>query len=347
MAPFTITLGIIALFIIVVLFNTYIIVEERTARVVQRLGQFKSVLRPGLHFLVPFIEKASKPIDLRIRQVDVQIETKTKDNVFVQLLVSVHLQIREDLIQDAYYKLSDPISQLSSYIYDDVRAEVPKMSLDDVFARKEDIAFSIQENLAIQMEEYGYRIIKALITDIEPDKLVKESMNRINAARRNKEALSEDAEGRKMAKIKDAEADKESKRLQGEGVAEQRLAIIKGFADSVQDFSDTLKDVSAVEIMQFVLLTQHYDTMKEIGEKNATMLVPYTPNSVNDIQQQLMQGSFMSNKMHDIQQEMQKNPDGKTALQGMDNLAKARVEFQKRQEAIHDIDSNINDAFNK
>lgn len=343
-ALFIIGIAIVA-FLAIVLFNTYIIVQERTARVVQRLGQFNRVLKPGLHFLIPFLDSASKPIDLRIRQIDVQIETKTKDNVFVQIRVSVHLQVREDLVQDAYYKLSDPISQLSSYIYDDVRAEVPKMSLDDVFARKEDIAFSIQENLATQMQDYGYRIIKALITDIEPDSLVKESMNRINAARRNKEALSEDAEGRKMAKIKDAEAEKESKRLQGEGVADQRLAIIKGFADSVQDFSETLKDVSAVEIMQFVLLTQHYDTIKEIGERNSTMLVPYSPNSVSDLQQQIMQGSFMSNKMHDIQQKIEKEGHNKVSLEGMDKLEKARVQFQQKQESILDVDKDINDAF--
>ncbi len=335
-------LGVAAL---ILFFMTLKIVEERTARIVQRLGKFNRVLKPGLNIVIPFLESVSRKINLRIQQIDVHIETKTKDNVFVKLRVSVHLQIHEELVQDAFYKLEDPAGQISSYIFDDVRAEVPKMNLDDVFARKEDIALSLQDNLANYMRDFGYRIIKALITDIEPDMLVKESMNRINAARRNKEALLEDAEGRKMAKIKDAEAEKESKRLQGEGVAEQRLAIIKGFADSVQDFSETLHEVSPVEIMQFVLLTQHYDTMKEIGEKNATLLVPYSPNSVQDLQQQIMQGTIMSNKLHDVQVQMAQ--DKKTPPQiGESSQERAKVEFEQKERSILDIDTNINEAFN-
>ena len=345
MEPFLIIAGVAALVLLITLFKSFTIVEERTSRIVQRLGKFSRVLQPGLHIVVPFIESVSKKINLRIQQIDVHIETKTKDNVFVKLRVSVHLQIREDLIHEAFYKLEDPASQLSSYIFDDVRAEVPKMNLDDVFARKEDIAFALQENLANHMQDYGYRIIKALITDIEPDQLVKDSMNRINAARRNKEALSEDAEGRKMAKIKDAEAEKESKRLQGEGVADQRLAIIKGFADSVQDFSETLKDVSPIEIMQFVLLTQHYDTIKEIGEKNSAIIVPYSPGTVQDLQQQIMQGSFMSNKLHDMQQ--QAHDDKVLERKEISLQEKAKVNFEHREKSLLDINKNVNEAFDE
>jgi len=165
------------------------------------------------------------------------------------------------------------------------------------FARKDSIHSEVCIELAQNMDKYGYRIIKTLITDIDPDPMVKESMNRINAARRNKEALAEEAEGRKIAKIKDAEADKESKRLQGEGVADQRLAIIKGFVDSVEDFSNTLQGVSPSEIMQFVLMTQHYDTIKDIGERNSSILVPYTPGALSDIQQQIMNGTYIGQEL--------------------------------------------------
>ncbi len=185
---------------------------------------------------------------------------------------------------------------------------MPKLELDDVFSRKDDIATAVKAELAEHMEQYGYRIVQTLITDIDPDALVKESMNRINAAKRNKEAVSEDADGRKIARIKDAEAEKESKRLQGEGVAEQRLAIIKGFADSVEDFSNTLSDVSPIEIMQFVLLTQHYDTIKDIGEKNSSILVPYSPGNLQSLQQQLMEGNIMADEISRMSQENAKIP---------------------------------------
>lgn len=295
-----IILGIIALFLIFLFFSTVKIVQEKNAKIVQRLGSFSRILHPGINFCVPFLETVAGSVNLKVQQLDVNIETKTKDNVFVKMQVSVHVQIIQDKVREAFYELDDPYAQISSYIFDVVRAEVPKLELDDVFARKEDIANAVKIELAEHMDKYGYRIIKTLITDIDPDALVKEAMNRINSAKRNKEALLEDAEGRKFAKIKDAEAEKESKRLQGEGVAEQRLAIIKGFADSVEDFSNTLDNVSPIEIMQFVLLTQHYDTIKDIGEKNSAIIVPYSPGSLQNLQQQLMEGNIMADQLNKL-----------------------------------------------
>jgi regulator of protease activity HflC (stomatin/prohibitin superfamily) len=233
-------------------------------------------------------------------------------------------------VREACYELDDPYAQISSYIFDVVRAEVPKLDLDDVFVRKDDIANAVKSEISENMEKYGYKIIQTLITDIDPDALVKESMNRINAARRNKEALSEDAEGRKIAKIKDAEAEKESKRLQGEGVAEQRLAIIKGFADSVEGFSNTLKDVSAQEIMQFVLLTQHYDTIRDIGEKNSSILVPYSPGTLKSLQEQIMEGSMLSDEMKDLRIESSKEIKGPKS-------------FKEKEKQMLDIHKNIDD----
>ena len=276
------------------------IVEERSAKVIQRLGKFDRILHPGFNFVIPFLDSVAGKINLKVQQMDVTVETKTRDNVFVKLQISVQVQVMKKKVREAFYELDNPYAQISSYIFDVVRAEVPKLDLDDVFARKDDIADAVKIELSEHMEQYGYKIIKTLITDIDPDPLGKESMNRINAARRNKEALLEDAEGRKHAKIKDAEADKESKRLQGEGIAQQRLAIIDGFAESVKDFQSTLNGVSSSEIMQFVLMTQHYDTIKDIGEKNSAVLVPYTPNAMNNLQQQLMEGYVLGNKLSNL-----------------------------------------------
>ncbi len=325
MDPFFIATLVIVVFFF---FSTVKIVQERTAKIVQRLGSFSRVLHPGINFCIPVLESIAGTVNLKVQQLDIHIETKTKDDVFVKLQVSVHVQIVRDKVQEAFYELDDPYAQISSYIFDTVRAEVPKLDLDDVFSRKDDIATAVKTELSEHMEKYGYRIVQTLITDIDPDAMVKESMNRINAAKRNKEAISEDAEGRKIAKIKDAEADKESKRLQGEGIADQRLAIIKGFADSVEDFSNTLNDVSPIEIMQFVLLTQHYDTIKDIGENNSSIIVPYSPGNLQNLQQQLMEGNIMADEINKLSKERAKIPTGGKT-------------FAEKEKAILDIDKNI------
>lgn len=319
MSPSFVILIIAALLLIFIFFSTVKVVQEKTAKIVQRFGSFSRILHPGINFCVPFLETIAGTVNLKVQQLDIHIETKTKDDVFVKLQVSVHVQIMRNKVKEAFYELDDPYSQISSYIFDTVRAEVPKLELDDVFSRKDDIATAVKHELAEHMEQYGYRIVQTLITDIDPDALVKESMNRINAAKRNKEAIFEDAEGRKIARIKDAEADKESKRLQGEGVAEQRLAIIKGFADSVEDFSNTLNDVSPIEIMQFVLLTQHYDTIKDIGEKNSSIIVPYSPGTLQNLQQQLMEGNMMADEINRLSREANKIPQKeKIGLKNLD-----------------------------
>jgi regulator of protease activity HflC (stomatin/prohibitin superfamily) len=322
-----ITLGIIGIILLFLFFSTIKIVQERSAKIVQRLGSFNRTLHPGINFCIPVIENIAGTVNLKVQQLDIHIETKTHDDVFVKLQVSVHVQIMKNKVKEAFYELDDPYGQISSYIFDTVRAEVPKLDLDDVFSRKDDIATAVKAELSEHMDKYGYKIVQTLITDIDPDSLVKESMNRINAAKRNKEAISEDAEGRKIAKILDAEADKESKRLQGEGVAEQRLAIIKGFADSVEDFSNTLKGVSPIEIMQFVLLTQHYDTIKDIGEKNSAIIVPYSPGNLQNLQQQLMEGNLMADKISELSKDRQKIFDEMT--------------FAEKEKSILDIDTNI------
>jgi regulator of protease activity HflC (stomatin/prohibitin superfamily) len=291
----------VLLFVVVavLIFKSVIIVKERTRYVIQRLGKFQRMATPGFSLIIPFIDQKVGVINMRVQQLDVDVETKTHDDVFVHLRISVQYQVMDSKLWDAFYALENPRNQIASYIFDDVRAEVPKLELDDVFAKKEDIAVAVRQNLAESMDDYGYAIVKTLITDIDPDAHVKESMNRINAAKRDKEAAMEEAEGAKIRVVKAAEADAESKRLSGEGIAQQRLEIVRGFKESVEDFQKSLKHISHEEVMQFVLLTQYFDTLSSIGSngKNTTMLMPHSPGAMQDFQQQIVAGTAFGTKM--------------------------------------------------
>ena len=292
-------LPIIVLVIIVfALFDSVVIVPEKSSRIIQRLGKFQRTAGPGLSFKLPVLDRVAGTISLKIQQLDVDIETKTMDNVFVDMKVSVQYVIQPLKIWDAFYKLEDPVQQISSYVFDDVRAEVPKLDLDDVFSRKEDIAIAVKRNLSEAMDTYGFEIVKTLVTDINPDSHVKDSMNRINAAKRDKEAAREEAEGEKITIVKRAEADAESKRLQGEGIAQQRLEIIRGFKESVEDFQKSLNSIDAQEIMQFVLMTQYFDTLNSIGSnsKSNTLMIPHSPAAMNDFFQQIVSGTVLAKK---------------------------------------------------
>lgn len=284
---------------LLILLKSFIIVQEKTAVIIERLGKFHSVRHSGLGMLIPFIDKKRAKVNLRVQQIDVTVETKSFDDVFVNLQVSVQYQIGREKVKDAFYSLDNPHNQIAAYIFDDVRAEVPKLELDDVFAKKEDIALAVQENISESMEIYGYTIIKALITDIDPDHKVKESMNRINAAKREKEAALQEAEAKKIRIIKEAEAEAESKRLSGEGIAQQRLEIVRGFKESVQDFQSSLETVTHEEVMQFVLMTQYFDTIKDIGmhSNSSSILIPHSPGGMKDFQEQIMQGTFLGTKL--------------------------------------------------
>ncbi|MEO9257285.1 MAG: SPFH domain-containing protein [Crocinitomicaceae bacterium] len=294
--------GIVAFIILLILLKSLIIVKERTAVIIERLGKFHRIARPGLSVIIPFIDRKAAVVNLRIQQLDVGVETKTLDNVFVNLKVSLQYQISSDNVKEAHYSLENAANQIAAYIFDDVRAEVPKLDLDDVFSKKDDIANAVRTNIAEAMEVYGYLIVKTLITDIDPDHKVKESMNRINAAMRDKEAMVQEAEGRKINIIKEAEAEAESKRLSGEGIARQRLEIVKGFKESVEDFQKSLKNVTHEEVMQFVLLTQYFDTLQSVGanSKNTSILIPHSPSAMKDFQNQIMEGTFVGNKLTDM-----------------------------------------------
>ena len=288
--------GVILLLLFI---KSVIIVPEKRIYVIQRLGKFKRMASPGFGMIIPFIDQKAGNINMRVQQLDVDVETKTRDDVFVHLRVSVQFQVMTDKIFDAHYALDNHRHQIASYIFDDVRAEVPKMELDDVFAKKEDIAQAVRQNLADSMDDYGYSIVKTLITDIDPDANVKDSMNRINAAKRDKEATMENAEANKIIVVKAAEADAESKRLSGEGIAQQRLEIVRGFKESVEDFQKSLKNITHEEVMQFVLLTQYFDTLNNIGQngKNTSILIPHSPSAMMDFQQQIVNGTLVGKKL--------------------------------------------------
>lgn len=286
---------------LLLLFKSIIIVREATSVVIERLGKFNRIATSGFGLMIPFIDRKAATINLRVQQLDVTVETKTKDNVFVNLQVSVQFRVGVDQVKEAFYSLDNPRNQIASYVFDDVRAEVPRLDLDDVFAKKEDIALAVQRNIHDSMDEYGYHILKALITDIDPDHKVKDAMNRINAAKRDREAALEEGEGRKIKIIKEAEAEAESKRLSGEGIARQRLEIVRGFKESVEDFHKSLETVTHEEIMQFVLMTQYFDTIKDIGanSKNSSILMPHSPGGMKDFQNQIITGTFVGGKLKD------------------------------------------------
>lgn len=279
--------------------RSIMIIPERQSWVIQRLGKFNRIARPGFKLRIPIIESVASKENLKIQQLDVDVETKTNDDVFVILKISVQYRIINNKVYEAFYELDDPHGQIASYIFDEVRAEVPKLPLDDVFAKKDDIAIAVRDNISAQMEQYGYKIVKTLITDINPDELVKASMNKINAATREKEAAVQEAEAEKIRIVKRAEAEADSKRLSGEGIAKQRLEIVRGFKESVEDFQKALQEVDPQEIMQFVLMTQYFDTLTAIGanENNNTVMVPHTPGGMKDFQQQIIQGTFIGEEL--------------------------------------------------
>ncbi len=264
-------------------------VEQQTAALVQRMGKFHRVARAGFQLKLPFLEDIAGRINLRVQQLDVQVETKTRDNVFVQVLVSVQYFVIPEKIYEAYYKLNDPERQITSFVFDVVRARVPRIKLDDVFEKKDEIADAVKSELAEVMDDFGYGILKTLVTDIDPDTKVKQAMNEINAAQRLRVAANEKGEADKILKVKAAQAEAEAKALSGQGIADQRRAIVDGLRDSVDEFQRSVPGTSAADVMNLVLMTQYFDTLKELGfaSKTSTIFVPHSPGTLGDLANQL------------------------------------------------------------
>ncbi len=292
---------VVLLFILA--FDMFFIVKQQTAVIVERLGKFHSVRYAGLHFKLPVIDRLTKRINLRIQQLDVNVETKTKDDVFVHLKVSTQYQIPKDRVKDAYYKLENPWEQITSYIFDVVRAEVPKMRLDDVFEKKDDIAIAIKRELNDAMIDYGYNIIKTLVTDIDPDPQVKEAMNRINAAERQKIAAQYEGDAQRILIVERAKAEAESKRLQGRGIADQRREIAKGLEESVDVLNKA--GINPQEASALIIITQHYDTLQAIGQdaKSNLILIPNRPEVASSMLTDLISSLAAAGKINELNQE--------------------------------------------
>ena len=284
-------------FLIITFFQGLFVVGQQTVAIIETFGKFGFIAHPGLNFKIPFFQRVAGRLSLRVQQLDVKAETKTLDNVFVHVLVSVQYMVREEKIYEAFYKLQDPINQINAYVFDVVRARVPSIKLDDLFLKKDDIANAVQEELRETMGNFGFDIVNVLVTDIEPDPKVKEAMNEINAAERMRMAATEKGEAERILKVKGAQADAESKALQGKGIADQRKAIIEGLSVSVDEFQNRIGGSTAQEVMNLVLLTQYLDTLKEIGQSSQsnTILIPHGPGAVNDLANQIQQAIMVAN----------------------------------------------------
>jgi len=287
----------IIIFILFIIISALFIVKQQTSVIIERFGKFQSVRHAGLQIKIPLVDRIVARLSLKIQQLDVVVETKTQDDVFVHLKISVQYQIKRDKVYDAFYKLQNPHEQLTAYIFDLVRAEVPKMILDDVFEKKDDIAHAIQRDLKEAMLNYGYDIIKALVTDIDPDSTVKEAMNRINAAEREKVAAQHEGDAQRILIVERAKAEAESKRLQGKGIADQRREIARGLEESV----DTLNSagINPQEASALIVITQHYDTLQSIGADSSSnlILLPNNPTAASSMLNDMTASLLAANKI--------------------------------------------------
>ena len=289
--------------VLLLLMGTFFIVKQQTAAVIERFGKFTSVRQSGLHIKIPVIDRVSGRLSLKIQQLDVVVETKTKDDVFVKLKVSVQYKVIKDKVYDAFYKLDFPQEQMNAYVFDVVRAEVPKMILDDVFEKKDDIAIAVKGELNEAMKNYGFDIIKTLVTDIDPDAQVKESMNRINASEREKVAAQFEGDAQRILIVERAKAEAESKRLQGQGIADQRREIARGLEDSVKVLNNV--DINSQEASALIVVTQHYDTLQSVGSASNSnlILMPNSPQAGSEMLNNMVASFTASNQ---IGEEMKK-----------------------------------------
>jgi regulator of protease activity HflC (stomatin/prohibitin superfamily) len=297
MDPVLVPLGVIGFIVLIIVTGSIFTVKQQTAALVERFGKFNSVRMPGLQFKLPIFDRIAGKVSMKINQLDVNVETKTKDDVFVKMKVSVQYVILKEHIYEAFYKLEDPDSQITSYVFDTVRAEVPKLKLDDVFLRKDDIAIAIKRELEGAMNAYGYGIIKALVTDIDPDAAVKDAMNRINASEREKVAAEYEGEAERIRIVAKAKAEAESKRLQGQGTADQRREIAKGLEDSVEVLNQV--GINSQEASALIVITQHYDTLQAMGESNKSnlILLPNSPSAASDMLSQMVTSFAAANML--------------------------------------------------
>jgi regulator of protease activity HflC (stomatin/prohibitin superfamily) len=289
---------IIGFVLLMGVFSGFFTVQQQTRAIIERFGRYMRTAKPGLNFKIPYIEHVVQRVSLRVQQLPVEVETKTLDNVFVKIFVAVQYRVVEGNEADSFYKLQDHVEQIKSYVLDVVRAKVPKMNLDEVFEKKDDIGLAVKAELDISMKIYGFEIPNALVTDVNPADSVKAAMNDIQTQQRLQVAAAAKGEANKILIVKNAEAEAESKRLQGEGIAKERRAIVDGLRESIAAFTGQIGGVSASEVLNLVLLTQYFDTMKEIGVSagSKVILLPHSPGGMADISQQLRDAIITGNE---------------------------------------------------
>jgi regulator of protease activity HflC (stomatin/prohibitin superfamily) len=293
----------IIVFGLLIFISAFFIVKQQTAVIIERFGKFQSIRHSGLQLKIPLVDRVAGRLSLKIQQLDVIVETKTLDDVFVRLKVSVQYKVIRDKVYDAFYKLDYPHDQITSYVFDVVRAEVPKMKLDDVFVKKDDIAIAVKTELNEAMLNYGYDIIKTLVTDIDPDAQVKAAMNRINASEREKVAAQYEGDAQRILIVEKAKAEAESKRLQGQGIADQRREIARGLEESVEVLNRV--GINSQEASALIVVTQHYDTLQSIGEETNSnlILLPNSPQAGSNMLNDMVASFAASNQIGEAMKE--------------------------------------------
>ncbi len=298
-------------FAVIIFISAFFVVKQQTAAIVERFGRFESIRHSGLQLKIPIVDRIAGKLSLKIQQLDVIVETKTLDDVFVKLKISVQYVVIREKVYEAFYKLEYPHDQITSYVFDVVRAEVPKMKLDDVFVKKDDIAIAVKGELQDAMLDYGYDIIKTLVTDIDPDAQVKAVMNRINAAEREKIAAQFDGDAERIRIVEKAKAEAESKRLQGQGIADQRREIARGLEESVEVLNKV--GINSQEASALIVVTQHYDTLQSIGEETNSnlILLPNSPQAGTDMLNNMVAAFTTSNQLGEAMKKSGKKGEDK------------------------------------
>jgi len=293
---FWILFAFVAVIALSLILGSFFTVRTAEVAVITRFGKFLRVADPGLNWKFPYFDSVAGVVSLRVNQISLTMETKTKDNVFVTIPISVQNRVRPEKVYDAYYKLSDPTAQIKSYVEQVILGHVPGMTLDEVFASQSSIAAAVKQELDADMATFGFEIVNVLVTDIVPDAKVKSAMNDINAAQREQVAANARGEAEKILVVKKAEAEAESKALQGQGIANQRKAIIEGLQVSIEQFQKVVDGASSKDVMQLVMVTQYFDTLKSIGEsdKTNTLFLSHSPASVKDVSQQILDSMLVA-----------------------------------------------------
>jgi regulator of protease activity HflC (stomatin/prohibitin superfamily) len=291
-----IPLAIGALIFLTLVLGSFFTVNTAQVAIITRFGKFLRVAEPGLNWKVPYFDTVAGIVSLRVNQIALTMETKTKDNVFVTIPISVQNRVRPEKAYDAFYKLSDPVAQIKSYVEQVILGHVPSMTLDEVFASQSSIALAVKQELDSDMSAFGYEIVNVLVTDIVPDSKVKSAMNDINAAQREQVAASARGEADKILVVKKAEAEAESKALQGQGIANQRRAIVEGLQSSIEQFQKAVEGTTSRDVMQLVLVTQYFDTLKSIGESDRTntLFLSHSPGAVREVSDEILNSMLVA-----------------------------------------------------